>query len=203
MSHYFTDNRQLAQNRKEISFRFSCFNYLFTTDNGVFSKGNIDEGTQILLNTIINDINGNKVLDLGCGYGPVGIVVKHTYPEASVHMVDVNPRAVELAIINSTNNSVETEIKVSNVYENVEDKDYTTIITNPPIRAGKAVIYEMFDKSIDHLSNNGVLFVVIRKQQGAMSAKVKIESVFGNCDIIHKEKGYIILKAIKKVDNLI
>ena len=99
MDHYFTDNRHLAENRKEISFRFWCFNVSFITDNGVFSKDSVDFGTRVLLNTLHEHEEelGNQLLDMGCGYGVVGIVTKKAWPDKQVEMVDVNPRAVELA----------------------------------------------------------------------------------------------------------
>ncbi len=198
MNHYFTDNRHLAENRKDISFRFWCFNYTFTTDNGVFSKGGVDFGTQVLLNTLLNKQElQDDILDVGCGYGPIGIILKHTYPNANVEMVDVNPRAIELAKLNARANHVEVNIHESDVYAQVTKNNYTDIITNPPIRAGKKIIYEIFEKSFDHLRDGGTLWVVIRKQQGALSAVNKIKEIFGNCEIIHKEKGYFILKSKK------
>ena len=198
MNHYFTDNRHLAENRKELSFRFWCFNYTFTTDNGVFSKGSIDFGTQVFLNTILktNELN-NNILDVGCGYGPIGIIIKKHYPDATVEMVDVNPRAIELAKINAKANHVDVNIHESDVYAQVTGNSYTDILTNPPIRAGKKVIYEIFEKAYDHLADGGCLWIVIRKQQGANSAVTKIKEIFGNCSIINKEKGYFILKAKK------
>ena len=197
MSHYFTDNRHLAQNRKDLSFRFSCFNLTFTTDNGVFCKDYVDEGSRIFLETLSKQNLGTKLLDVGCGYGTLGITLKKCFPDSQVDMVDVNPRAVELANINAKQNKCEVTAFVSDMYENVKDNDYSDIITNPPIRAGKSVIYTIFSQAYDHLNDNGVLWVVIRKQQGALSAQKYIASIFGNCEVIAKEKGYFILKSIK------
>lgn len=202
MNHYFTDNRQLAQNRKDLSFRFSCFNLTFTSDNGVFCKDKIDQGSQIFLETLSLFPLGDKMLDVGCGYGVLGITLKKCFPQSHIDLVDVNPRAVELAKINALQNQADVHISVSNLYEQVHDQDYTDIITNPPIRAGKQVIYTIFKEAYDHLQENGHLWVVIRKQQGALSAQRYIASVFGNCEVIHKEKGYFILKAKKSIDNL-
>lgn len=198
MNHYFTDNRQLAQNRKEISFRFSCFTYTFITDNGVFSKNNVDYGSMVMLNALEKETLGEKILDVGCGYGVFGITLKKIYPNSHFTMVDVNPRAVELARENAQKNQVDVEVLESYIYENVKDCDYTDIITNPPIRAGKEVIYHIFEEAYDHLTDNGRLWVVIRKQQGALSAQKKIAEIFGNCEIIKKDKGYFILKSQKK-----
>ena len=199
MDHYFTDNRHLRENRKELSFRFWCFNYSFITDNGVFSKDALDYGTRVLLNTLKEQdtLLGNHILDVGCGYGPIGIILKKAYADKTVEMVDVNPRALQLAKENAEKNHVEVNIHASNVYEQVQEHAFTDIITNPPIRAGKSVIYKIFAEAYEHLCDEGSLWVVIRKQQGALSAVKKIEEVFGNCEILRKEKGYFVLKAKK------
>ena len=196
MSHYFTDNRQLPQNRKEISFRFSGFIIPLITDNGVFCKSEVDFGSYVLLKTIKEEPLGDHILDLGCGYGVIGVTVKKMFPDAEMLMVDVNPRAVELAVLNAQKNSVEAEVRVSDIFGNVTET-LSDILTNPPIRAGKKVIYAMFEQAYDHLRPQGHLYVVIRKQQGALSAKAKIEVIFGNCEVINKEKGYYILKSTK------
>ncbi len=198
MDHYFTDNRHLAENRKEISFRFWCFTYTFITDNGVFSKDSVDFGTRVLLDTLCKKGElGEHILDVGCGYGVIGITLKKIYPKAQMEMVDVNPRAVLLAKENADKNNIEANIHESDVYESVEGNTFTDIITNPPIRAGKKVIYKIFEEAYDHLATNGNLWVVIRKQQGAASAVTKIKEIFGNCEIFNKEKGYFILNAKK------
>ena len=193
MSHYFEDTRHLKSNRKDFSFRFWCFNYSFVSDNGVFSKEELDEGTRILLETALENKLEGKVLDLGCGIGPVGVVVKHNFPNCEVEMVDVNPRALELAKENAKRNHVDTKIYLSDAFENIETRDFSAILVNPPIRAGKAVIYKMFDKSIQHLKENGCLWVVMRKSHGDLSAKKKLEEIYGNCEIVNREKGFYIL----------
>lgn len=198
MDHYFTDNRHLSENRKEISFRFWCFQYSFITDNGVFSKDGIDFGTRVLLDTICEQEDlGDNLLDVGCGYGPIGIVLKKIYPEKRVEMVEVNPRSMQLAIENAEKNGVVVTVHESDVYTQVDGNAFTDIITNPPIRAGKRVTYKIFEESFERLVCDGSLWVVIRKQQGAMSAVKKIKDVFGNCSILRKQKGYFILRAKK------
>ena len=202
MNHYFTDNRHLAQNRKEITFRFSCFTYHFITDNGVFCKDYVDMGSQVLLEAIEkkNEL-GEKALDLGCGYGVIGIVLAKLHPSMKWMLAEINPRSLELAKENALRNEVQVECVYSDVYSRVKGNPFTDIITNPPIRAGKEVIYRMFDEAYDHLETNGRLWVVIRKQQGAPSAKKHIEDTFGNCEILERSKGYYILFA-KKLDKL-
>ncbi len=196
MSHYFTDNRQLPQNRKEISFRFSGFMLKFVTDNGVFSKNRVDLGTEVFLKTLSTQMLGDRVLDLGCGYGVIGITVKKMSPHSQVLMADVNPRAVELAVLNAQKNGVEAEARVSDCFANIAET-LSDILINPPIRAGKQVIFAMFEQALAHLEQGGHLMIVIRKQQGAESAWRKLRELFGNCEILEKEKGYWILKSTK------
>lgn len=199
-NHYFSDNRQLSENRKDHTFRFWCFDLTFTTDNGVFAKEGVDLGTKILLETIFQHKEElqHQLLDVGCGYGPIGISLKKAFPEKNITMLDINPRAVELAQHNAKKNQVDVDIKVSNLYEEVHEETYTDIISNPPIRAGKKVIYTIFQEAYDQLDINGSLWIVIRKNHGAISAKSFIESIYGNCEIIEKKKGFFIMKAVKK-----
>lgn len=198
-NHYFTDNRHLPENRKEISFRFWCFSLAFMTDLGVFSKSGVDFGTRVLLNAVSkkSDLLSDALLDMGCGYGVIGISLKKAFPDKGVTMVDINPRAVELARLNAKKNEVNAQILVSDGYQELRDHTYSDILTNPPIRAGKKVIYAMFAGAYEHLRPQGNLWVVIRKAQGAPSARNYIASVFGNCEIIDKENGYFVLKAQK------
>ena len=154
MSHYFTDNRQLPQNRKEISFRFSGFMLKFVTDNGVFSKNRVDLGTEVFLKTLSTQMLGDRVLDLGCGYGVIGITVKKMSPHSQVLMADVNPRAVELAVLNAQKNGVEAEARISDCFANIAET-LSDILINPPIRAGKQVIFAMFEQALAHLEQGG------------------------------------------------
>ena len=109
MTHYFTDNRNLKENRKDHSFRFSGYLYTFTTDNGVFSKTGIDQGSAILLESACSMNLSGRILDMGCGYGTLSVVLGHTFPDCSLTAVDVNPRAVELTELNAGQNGVELE----------------------------------------------------------------------------------------------
>ncbi|MCF0114781.1 MAG: class I SAM-dependent methyltransferase [Erysipelotrichaceae bacterium] len=197
MSHYFTDNRNLPQNRKEIPFRFSGISYNLITDNGVFSKTEVDFGTWVLLDTLKDEPISGRLLDVGCGYGVIGIVLGSLFKTVTMG-VDVNPRALELAEENSKLNKVEANFKLSNCLDDVEG-NFDVIVTNPPIRAGKKIVHQIFEQSYEHLDLKGCLYVVIRKQQGAESAIKKIREVFKNCEVIRKEKGYWILKA-QKID---
>lgn len=191
MGHYFT-NEKLPSNVKEITGIILGRRYTFLTDNGVFSKGEVDFGSRLLLESIPIDEVGAKVLDVGCGYGVLGIVIS-SISEAKVDMVDVNHRAINLALRNiKKNNCKNMNVFLSDCYSCISDK-YSCIITNPPIRAGKKKVYEIVMNAKDHLEENGVLFLVIRKEQGAKSLIIDLDKVY-NVEVLNRKKGFYILK---------
>ncbi len=193
MNHYYTDNKDLSSDRKEFTYYFDNEVFRFTTDNGVFSKDNVDYGSYILIRTVYKKDLGESLLDLGSGYGPIGIVLKRFHPQLQVEMAEVNSRAVELSILNNRNNHTE-DIKV-HLCEDILtlDHKFDTIVLNPPIRAGKKVIYELYEKAKEMLNEGGHLYIVIRKAQGAMSSIKKLETVFENVEVIEKDKGYLVI----------
>ena len=167
----------------------------FLTDAGVFSKKMVDFGSQLLLKCL--EVNqGETVLDVGCGYGPLGLSLAKAYGVQAT-MVDINNRALDLARQNAERNKVEATIFQSNIYEQVEGT-FDHVISNPPIRAGKQVVHEISEKSKDFLETGGDLTIVIQKKQGAPSAKSKMEDVFGNCEVVKKDKGYYILRSVNE-----
>ena len=164
-------------------------------------KGLSAAGEWHQLKPLFPALTGKTVLDLGCGYGAIGIVLKKLYPNSAMTMAEINPRSLELAQENAQRNEVEVRCVHSDVYSGVEGNTFTDIVTNPPIRAGKDVVYRMFDEAYAHLEAGGRLWVVIRKQQGAPSAKKRIHETFQNCEILARSKGYYILFA-QKLDKL-
>ena len=167
----------------------------FTTDAGVFSRGELDEGTRILLESL-PEIHG-RALDLGCGWGAVGVTLGKKYPSANFVLADVNERALELSRRNLRDNGVENaETALSDAFQSLSGT-FDFIITNPPIRAGKAVIYGMFDRAKDFLASDGRLFIVIRKQQGAPSAVKHLEEIYASVQMIAREKGYWVIECRK------
>lgn len=190
MGHYFVNDDNLKSEIREFKINFLNQDFVFKTDNGVFSKGELDYGTYLLLTTVLNlDIKG-KVLDLGCGYGAIGVVISKL-KNTKVTMVDVNKRAVHLSKMNVSDNKCECLVINSDGYLNVSDKfDY--IITNPPIRVGKTKLYELMIDSKNYLNENGVIYLVIRKEQGAKSF-IKDMSEYYNVNVLEKSKGFYII----------
>lgn len=196
MEHYYSNEPKVKSNKKEFEFNLEDESLSFVTDNGVFSKSFIDYGSRVLIDSIKFPLEG-CILDLGCGYGAIGIIVAKRNPKSSVTMADVNKRALELALENSKINNINNvKIIESNIYSNINES-FNYILTNPPIRAGKAVVHKFLEGAYDRLLDNGEIFVVIQKKQGAPSAKAKLEEVFGNCEIINRDKGYYILNSRK------
>lgn len=200
MEQYFTEN---PTTEKEIyKFDWNIVNevFKFYTSNSVFSKKGMDFGSMLLIETILNEnieFNGS-ILDLGCGYGPLGIIAAKIFVKSFVTMCDINERALELCLMNAKENKVKDRIKViaSSSFENIKD-NYDIVMTNPPIRAGKDVVFSFYEGAYKHLNPGGKLYVVIQKKQGAPSTKAKIESLFGNCETADKKSGYFIFRAVK------
>ena len=192
---YYAENPDAAHDLHDLHVELLGQRLDFYTDAGVFSKKMIDFGSQVLLSTCEFKA-GDKVLDVGCGYGPLALtLVAAQGVEAS--MVDVNLRALDLARQNAARNRLSATIFQSNLYENVEGT-FDHIISNPPIRAGKEVVHSILSQAYDFLELGGDLTIVIQKKQGAPSAKKKMEEVFSNCETVKKDKGYYILRSRKE-----
>ncbi len=164
----------------------------FTTDAGVFSKGEVDYGTATLLKALPEQMAG-RVLDLGCGWGAVGVSVGKANPGCDIVMSDVNRRALELSEKNAKANGVAVRVVESDGLKSI-DGSFDYILTNPPIRAGKQVIYQMFADSAQKLTENGQLFLVIRKQQGAESALKYLKTIFDDVETVEKSGGFWVIR---------
>lgn len=197
-NHYYTNQPEVAHDRKKWTFPLRGKNFTFITDSNVFSKGTVDFGSRVLIDAF-DDTNlpEGDILDVGCGYGPIGLSLAHSTGR-HVEMVDVNERAVELAKENADLNGIKhVTIYPSNIYEKVERSDFAAVVSNPPIRAGKSVVHGIIEESYDKLVKSGTLTIVIQKKQGAPSAKKKMEEIFGNAEVVAKEKGYFIIVSEK------
>ena len=191
MGHYFLNDDNLKSEIREFKVTISNHEFIFKTDNGVFSKGELDYGTYLLLDTVLKENIFGSVLDLGCGYGPIGIIISKL-KDCMVTMVDVNNRAIHLTKMNiKENKCLNTVALNSDGFSNLEQK-FDFIITNPPIRVGKEKLYSLFIEARKYLNELGVIYLVIRKEQGAKSF-IKDMSNYYQVDVLNKSKGFCII----------
>ena len=198
MEHYYTNNPTTESREKIINSTIANENLKFYTDNGVFSKESVDFGTKTMLESFTTDKKNAKVADIGCGYGVISIFLAKKYPTYKFTMVDVNNRVLELSKKNIELNNIENEVEVleSSSFDNVEG-NFDIVLTNPPIRAGKKIVHKIMIDSYEHLNASGELWVVIQKKQGMASCKKLLEETFSMVEVVTKNKGYYILKAVK------
>ena len=198
--HYFTNNPNTVSETAAWTYTLRGHEFKFVTDAGVFSKKTVDFGSRLLIEALdFSEMISGDLLDVGCGYGPMGLALAKEDSERKVEMVDVNERALGLAKQNASNNRLSNVlIHASDIYESVEGKEFAAIVSNPPIRAGKKVVHGVLTGAFDRLKNGGTLTVVIQKKQGAPSAKEKMEETFGNAQVIVKDKGYWIIQSVKE-----
>ena len=193
--HYYTNTP--TSEHEERSFRavFAGKVLAFDTDAGVFSKQHVDPGSELLCKSLPDDLSGD-VLDMGCGWGAMTVMTLARFPKASVTMADVNERALGLAVSNVEKNRMQAKAVLSDGFEKIEGL-FDAVITNPPIRAGKAVIYKMFEDAKAHLREGGSLYLVIRKQQGAPSALKFLKQLYAEAEVIERDGGYWIIRCTK------
>lgn len=198
MEHYYTNNPTTESREKIINSTIANENLKFYTDNGVFSKESVDFGTKTMLESFNTEKEDAKVADIGCGYGVISIFLAKKYPTFEFTMVDVNNRVLELSKKNIELNNINNEVEVleSSSFDNVEG-NFDIVLTNPPIRAGKKIVHKIMIDSYEHLNAQGELWVVIQKKQGMASCKKLLEETFSIVEIVAKNKGYYILKAVK------
>ncbi|WP_080147342.1 class I SAM-dependent methyltransferase [Marinilactibacillus piezotolerans] len=197
--HYYTNTPQSKSQQQSWSAELRGMDFTFTTDSGVFSKEKVDYGSTVLLNAAdLTVFPEGPLLDVGCGYGPIGLTLAKLDPKRTVEMVDINERAIGLARKNAADNAVSNvSIYPSSLYEAVQHKAFAGIFSNPPIRAGKQTVHRILEEAVDYLKPGGLLTIVIQKKQGAPSAQKKMESVFGNVERIALDRGYWILQSKK------
>ncbi|CZQ96127.1 class I SAM-dependent methyltransferase [Trichococcus ilyis] len=199
-NHYYTKNPETESKESSWNFRLRDRDFRFISDSGVFSKKTVDFGSRLLIETVqLPDEVAGDILDVGCGYGPMGLALAHAYPERLVEMVDVNERAMSLARRNAEANNIRNvKIYESNTYDQVpQERQFAAIVSNPPIRAGKQVVHRILSEAHGHLLPGGTLTVVIQKKQGAPSAEQKMLEVFGNAEVVARDKGYWIIQSVK------
>lgn len=197
-SHYFVNDANLASKPRLVKFNVDNIEFAFESDIGVFSKNELDFGSRLLIETLLPIDLGKSILDIGCGIGPIGLTLAYFKKDLKVLCSDVNMRALSLCEANARKLSLSQRVTClqSDIYLEIEGL-YDSIVSNPPIRAGKKITYAIYTGAKSHLIDGGSLYVVVRKEQGALSVKSFLEETFGNVEVLSRKKGYYILKSTK------
>lgn len=194
--HYYTRKPVSESSPMEIRYCYMGCAFRFVTDSGVFSKDKVDRGTDLLLEALEEEESAS-FMDMGCGYGPVGICFGATHQGAKVHMADINERACALAESNASLNGVKAVVRQSDGFASFPDTSFDCVAINPPIRAGKQVVRDLMAQAKEALCDGGRLYAVIRTRQGAASLKSYLTELFGNCDEPELGSGYRVLRCRK------
>ncbi|MCL1988966.1 MAG: methyltransferase [Firmicutes bacterium] len=193
-NHYFSTKEPEKSKIKSFQYIFNEIEYSFDTDIGVFSVGKIDYATETLLKKI-PPLQGS-LLDMGCGFGCIGIILAKQY-NLDLVQADINPRAVRLTAENAKKNGVISQVIQSDKFGNISQL-FNTIVINPPIHAGKKIIFEMYHSAVRFLLPKGELYVVIQKKHGANSSIQELHKVFGNMTVMSKKNGIYVICVQKK-----
>jgi 16S RNA G1207 methylase RsmC len=193
---YFSEKPHAESHPHQLTAELRGRTFLFTTDAGVFSKSGIDFGSRLLIETFVEPVKPGSLLDIGCGYGPIGISLSASFPSRKMVMTDINERAVSLARENAVRNNLSAEVLQGDLYERIHGK-FAAIVTNPPIRAGKQIVSRILTESVNYLEDGGELWAVIQKKQGAPSAFKLLQKVFGQVDVAARKKGYYVFHTKK------
>ena len=173
MSHYYLNDDKVVSKPRTINYSINGVDFSLESDNGVFSKNELDKGSELLIETLLPINLGENVLDIGCGIGVIGLTLAYFTPSLNVCLSDVNTRALSLCNANAATLKLSQRVTIlqSDIYQKIEGK-FTSIVSNPPIRAGKKVTYEIYRGALEHLVDSGSLYIVVRKNQGAPSVKL-------------------------------
>ncbi|AYC30623.1 class I SAM-dependent methyltransferase [Paenisporosarcina cavernae] len=195
--HYYSKKPQVSSNPTSWRFQLRGHSFTFETDAGVFSKNEVDFGSRVLIESFQEPLLSGDFLDVGCGYGPIGLSLAKSFPDRTIEMVDVNERAIDLSKKNAQHNGIQNvRIYESDGLEKVAG-EFAAILTNPPIRAGKETIFRIYEGAARSLKEQGELWVVIQKKQGAPSSLEKLKQLFSDAEVVDKERGYWIIRAVK------
>ncbi|ACL75168.1 class I SAM-dependent methyltransferase [Ruminiclostridium cellulolyticum] len=195
--HYFTENPESEIKEKRFTESICGSSLTFTSVSGVFSfETKIDRASENLIKNFTP--SGMSVLDIGCGYGAIGLYIKSIFPQQNITMIDVNNRALDYTKKNAASNNLSVEALNSNLFTALEGRTFDDIISNPPIAAGKELNTRLITESYEHLSKNGALWLVAFHNKGGSTLKKVMETIFGNVTDVDKSGGVRVYKSIRK-----
>lgn len=195
MSHYFSEKQDTEFKPYHIDINVAGMEFSLFSAAGVFSKDELDVGSRLLIE--VADVkDGSSVLDLGCGYGVVGISIAKLHKDIALTMADVNERAVELAKMNARERGIKTICVKSNIYDGLIGKKFDCILLNPPQTAGKEICIAMIEQAKDHLNIGGSLQIVARKNKGGSTLAKVMEDAFGNVSVLGRKSGFFVWKSV-------
>lgn len=189
MNDFYYSEKPVSEIReKEFTVTLGNKTLQFTSVSGVFSFENkIDKASMLLIESF--KPVGNSLLDMGCGYGAIGLFLKVLYPQLVVTMTDINERAVTYTRKNAESNNLWVKILKSDLYNELGDNRFSDIVTNPPVAAGKKTITELIWGAKEHLLPGGALWLVAFHNKGGSTFKKIMEEAFGNVEDIEKQGG--------------
>ncbi|MEM3356380.1 MAG: class I SAM-dependent methyltransferase [Candidatus Bathyarchaeia archaeon] len=196
--HYFTAAPKSREKLGLITATLRGKSLTFLTSSSVFSKKRIDAGTHLLIESMTLPDAGT-VLDVGCGYGAVGIAAAASNPQLRVVLTDVNQRAVQLAKRNLEINKVlNAEVRHGYLYQPVKDLKFNCVVTNPPVSAGMETVKSLIAQAPQVMSEKAAFQMVIRSKIGAKTLPAIFKETFGNCQVLARKSGYRVLMAQKQ-----
>ena len=195
MEHYYTEKPLSEENITKINISLKDDSFQLFSASGLFSKQELDKAAHILIQNAI--IHGSKVLDLGCGYGVIGIALLRTHPDLNMSFSDINERAIKITNKNLDYLKLKGNVIKSNLFDNIKDK-FDVIISNPPYAAGREICFSLIEESINYLNDEGTLQIVARHNKGGKTLSQKMFEVFGNVESIAKKSGFHVYLSRKK-----
>ncbi len=198
LNHYFAEHPKSKMRLGIIHTHLRGIHFEFLTASGVFSKKRVDLGTRLLIESMVLPQEG-YVLDIGCGYGAVGIAAATFNPNLRVIMVDVNERAVRLARQNAEKNYVSNvEVRRGYLYEPVKDLVFSCVLSNPPVSAGMETVKAIISEAPEHMAGKALFQMVVKSKIGGKRLLMVFEEAFGNIEVLARKSGYRVLMSKKR-----
>lgn len=195
--HYYTEQPTSEIKKRTFVQTIKNKELTLTSVSGVFSfDDKIDRASELLIKAY--DPSGKTVLDLGCGYGAIGLFIKAFYPEQEVYLSDINERAVKFSSQNASHNRLEVKTVKSDLYSAFEGISFDDIVTNPPLAAGKKLLFSLIEQGFDHLNPNGALWLVAFHNKGGSTLKEFMGRRFGNAEDMVKSGGVRVYRSFKR-----